>query len=239
MPKQWVIPDIHGCVRTLRALIEKLVIPAKDDTLYFLGDFVDRGPDSKGVLDYVMGLEDQGYNIVALKGNHEEFFVKAWEEEQQARGFLFLKKTNKSKAQWMPHGGREALESFGTTDLSKIPVHYIDWMRKLPLYHITGNFLLVHAGLNFNIEDPFQDTHSMLWIKDYRIIPSKIENRRLIHGHVPVSLDFIDIAVNSPGYPFVDLDNGCYMVNRPGYGNLPALELQSMELKVQPNLDMD
>ena len=83
MPKQWVIPDIHGCVRTLRALIEQLVIPAKDDTLYFLGDFVDRGPDSKGVLDYVMGLEDQGYNIVALKGNHEEFFVKAWEEEQQ------------------------------------------------------------------------------------------------------------------------------------------------------------
>lgn len=68
MPKQWVIPDIHGCVRTLRALIEQLVIPAKEDTLYFLGDFVDRGPDSKGVLDYVMGLKESGIQHCCPEG---------------------------------------------------------------------------------------------------------------------------------------------------------------------------
>lgn len=239
MPKQWVIPDIHGCFHSLKALIETQIIPSVDDQLLFLGDFVDRGPYSKEVLDYVMNLENLGYNIVALKGNHEDFFVKSWDEERNLKSFFFIKETNQSKSQWLKHGGKEALESFGTDNLAAIPEHYIEWMRKLPLYHETGNYILVHAGLNFSHDDPFRDEWAMLWVKDYKIVPSKIGNRRLIHGHVPVNLEFIDISINNPRYPFIDLDNGCYMANRPGYGNLVALELGSMELKVQPNLDMD
>lgn len=239
MPKHWVIPDIHGCYHSLKALIEDQIVPSDDDTLMFLGDFVDRGPHSKEVLDYVMGLEQQGYYIVAIKGNHEDFFIKAWDEERNRRSFLFLKQANQSKKQWLPHGGKETLDSFKTDDLSTIPEQYIEWMRKLPLYYETGNFVLVHAGLNFRNDDPFSDEWAMLWLKDYKIVPSKIGNRRLIHGHVPVNLEFIDISIRNPKYPFIDLDNGCYMTNRPGYGNLLALELHSMELKIQPNLDME
>ncbi len=77
MSKQWVIPDIHGCSRSLRALIEDQIVPSLDDQLLFLGDYVDRGPDSKGVIDYVIWLQARGYNTVTLKGNHEEFFVKS------------------------------------------------------------------------------------------------------------------------------------------------------------------
>ena len=239
MPKQWVIPDIHGCSRSLRALIEEQIVPSVGDQLLFLGDYVDRGPDSKGVLDYVIWLEARGYDVVALKGNHEEFFVKSWDEEQTLKKFLFFKQGNTSKNQWLKHGGKETLESFGTDDLAEIPEHYIEWMRKLKLYHETGKFVLVHAGLNFKIEDPFSDEWAMLWLKDYKIIPKKIGHRKLIHGHVPVNLEFIDISLKNPRQPFIDLDNGCYMINRPGYGNLVALELGSMELKIQPNLDME
>ena len=239
MAKKWVIPDIHGCVKSLRELIETQVVPSKEDTLFFLGDYVDRGPDSKGVLDYVMGLQESGYTVVPLKGNHEDFFVKSWEEERESGRFLFMRRHNKSRSQWLKHGGRETLQSFGTMDLLQIPEHYIKWMDELPLYHELEKFLLVHAGLNFEIDDPFQDTFSMLWVKDYRIIPEKIGYRQLIHGHVPMGLDYIYIAITQEGYPFIDLDNGCYMVNRPGYGNLLALELNSMELKIQPNIDME
>lgn len=239
MPKQWVIPDIHGCFRSLRSLVETHIVPAKDDRIFFLGDFVDRGPDSKGVLDYVMGLEAQGYNIVALKGNHEEFFVKAWDEEKTLKNFLFFKQANKAKLQWLKHGGVEAMESFAVEKMLNIPEHYIEWMRNLPLYHELDKFVLVHAGLNFDIPDPFQDTQTMLWVREFKVRSYKIGYRRVIHGHVPVSLDFIDLTVNSPGYPFIDLDNGCYMSNRSGFGNLLALELDSMELKVQPNIDME
>jgi len=239
MSKQWIIPDIHGCSRSLRSLIETLVVPAKDDWIYFLGDFVDRGPDSKGVLDYVIGLQDQGYNIVALKGNHEEFFVKSWDEEKELKSFLFFKQANKSKLQWLKHGGIEAMQSFDTENLLDVPVHYIDWMRNLPLYHELDKFVLVHAGLNFDIPDPFKDTQTMLWVREFKVRSYKIGYRRVIHGHVPVSLDFIDLTVNSESYPFIDLDNGCYMSNRSGFGNLLALELGTMQLKVQPNIDMD
>lgn len=239
MGKQWVISDIHGCLNTLRSLVETMVIPTKDDTLIFVGDYIDRGPDSKGVLDYVMDLQIQGFSVVALKGNHEEFMAKAYEEEQQLKSFLFFKKANKSKEMWLKYGGLEAMKSFRTTNLAEIPPFYIDWINQRPLYHQLDKFFIVHAGLNFDIPDPLQDTHAMTWVREYRIDPSKINNRRLIHGHVPVSLDFIYLTLNNGTYPFVDIDNGCYMVNKAGYGNLIALELNSMELKVQANVDFD
>ncbi|MHC1778311.1 MAG: metallophosphoesterase [Lentimicrobium sp.] len=239
MSKQWVIPDIHGCNRSLRSLIETQIVPSKDDRIFFLGDFVDRGPDSKGVLDYVMGLQQQGYLVVALKGNHEEFFVKAWDEEKEVKSFLVFRQINRSKQQWLKHGGVQAMESFGTDNLLAVPEHYIEWMRNLPLYHELDKFVLVHAGLNFEIEDPFSDEETMLWVREFKVRPHKIAFRRVIHGHVPVSLDFIDLTVKSAMYPFIDLDNGCYMNNRSGFGNLLGLELGSMDLKVQPNIDMD
>jgi serine/threonine protein phosphatase 1 len=239
MPKQWVIPDIHGCYLSLRTLVESQIVPSKDDRIFFLGDFVDRGPDSKGVLDYVIGLQEQGYNILALKGNHEDFFVKAWDEEKDLKSFLVFKQANKSKNQWLKHGGIEAMQSFGTDNLLSVPGHYIEWMRNLPLYHELDKFVLVHAGLNFEAENPYSDTHSMLWMREFKVRPHKIAFRRVIHGHVPVSLDFIDLTIKSGSYPFIDLDNGCYMSNRSGFGNLVALELGSMELKVQPNIDME
>ena len=57
MKKRWVIPDLHGCVNTLRTLIEEQIRPSRSDLLYFLGDYIDRGPDSKGLIDYIRNLQ--------------------------------------------------------------------------------------------------------------------------------------------------------------------------------------
>lgn len=238
MGKIWVVSDIHGCLASLRSLIENLVVPSKDDTICFVGDYIDRGPDSKGVIDYVKSLEEQGFPIVALMGNHEEFLIHSFEEEQHRKGMLFFKSTNKSKEMWAKHGGLECLKSFKVSAIKDIPLQYIDWVSQRPLTYEVDHFLIVHAGLNFELDNPMEDERAMLWIRDYKIDPAKINYRKLIHGHVPVSLDFIDLTINSGNFPFIDIDNGCYMKDKTGYGNLLALELNSMKLHVQPNLDM-
>jgi len=97
----------------------------------------------------------------------------------------------------------------------------------------------VHAGFNFSLEDPFTDKASMLWVKEFKVDIRKTGNRKVIHGHVPVSLDFIELQKNSKSFNFIDLDNGIYMPGKPGFGNLVALELTSKELRVQYNVDVE
>lgn len=235
MTKQWVIPDIHGCINTLKALIEELVKPDKSDCIYFLGDYIDRGPDSKGVIDYLRSMKSSGYDCRFLLGNHEDYFLKAHANEPPSKGFF--KKKNSYKKAWFQHGGKEAVKSFGIENLNDIPADYIEWMQNLEYYIETEDFVFVHAGLNFANDDPFEDKHAMLWFRDYEVIPEKIGFKKIIHGHVPVSLEFIDLNIKTPSYPFIDLDNGVYMKDQAGFGNLLALEINTMELKVQPNID--
>lgn len=237
MKKQWVIPDIHGCVKTLQALVEVLIQPSRQDELYFLGDYIDRGPGSKEVIDYIRVLQKDEYTITVLKGNHEEIFLELHAGEMRS-GNLFLHHfLNRKRMAWFSFGGQATLKSFGTRNLKEIPSEYIEWLKSLEYYVILDNFILVHAGLNFKIADPFEDKRSMLWIRDYEIKPEKIGNRRIIHGHVPVNLELINLAVHNSFYKFIDLDNGPYMEGKDGFGNLVALELNSMEIVIQNNLD--
>lgn len=237
MSKTWIFPDIHGYKKTLEKLFGQ-ILPSKDDKLIFLGDYIDRGPDSKGVIDFVRSLQDDGYNVVCLKGNHEEYFVEAYYESLEYKRNIFSKKPPKLKA-WLEHGGKEALESFGVKDLRKVPREYIDWVEQGELFFELDDFVVVHAGLNFNPDDPFEDKHAMLWIKEFDIIPEKIGHRKIIHGHTPVNHEFIAEMVETNRYDFIDLDNGIYMPQRQGYGNLMALELSEMKLIAQPNVEDD
>lgn len=239
MMRTWVIPDVHGCLLTLRSLVEELIELRKDDSLIFLGDIIDRGPSSKGVIDYIMKLQSDGINAKVLKGNHEEYMAKVFRDEQSKTGLrrmLGLKSV--SFKDWMLYGGVETMSSFTADNVLEIPEKYIEWIESLDLYMEWKHFLIVHAGFNFEKEDIFSDTQSMMWIRDYKIDPEKLGNRKIIHGHVPVTLDFIHQSLVSDTFQFIDLDNGVYMNDKPGYGNLLALELNSMELLVQPNLDI-
>jgi len=94
--KRYVIADIHGCYKTLRYLVEEMISPSKSDYLFFLGDYIDRGPNSSGVIDYVIDLIDNGYKVFPLRGNHEENLLKAYEEYDSDTFSFFVKKINKS-----------------------------------------------------------------------------------------------------------------------------------------------
>ena len=237
MRKRWVIPDIHGCARTLQALVEDLIRPARYDELYFLGDYIDRGPDSKNVIDYIRKLQTEKYNITALKGNHEQVLLDLYNSEIKSKFVWFHNLLNRKRMAWFSFGGKATLKSFGVKNLSDIPDDYIEWMKGLEYFVTLENFILVHAGLNFRKEDPFEDKYAMLWIRDYEIKPDKIGNRRIIHGHVPVNLELINLSIHNSYYKFIDLDNGPYMNEKDGFGNLVALELDSQEIVIQNNLD--
>lgn len=238
--KKWVIPDLHGCLKTLRVLIEEKIRPSKTDQLYFLGDYIDRGPDPKGVIDYVRNLEVKGFQVFPLKGNHEEYLLLAYEKDKElSKQFFLFRKKNMLFQEWLKHGGRDTMKSFGAKRISEIPAKYIDWMKDLPYFVKVDDFIIVHAGFNFERKDPFEDLHSMLWIRGFNVIPEKINNLKLIHGHVPVSLDFIQNAVINKEMKFIPLDNGCYLPGKSGLGNLTALELNSMDLVIQPNIEQD
>lgn len=236
--RTWVIPDVHGCLITLRTLIEDLIVLRQDDALIFLGDIIDRGPDSKGVIDYILKLETDGINISVIKGNHEDYLSTVYHQDQSKTGLMkMLGFKSASQKEWMKHGGKETLKSFNVKNTTEIPLKYIDWIESLDYYLKWKNYLIVHAGFNFKTNDIFSDTHAMMWVRDYKIDPEKLGDFKIIHGHVPVKLDFIYQSITSNTYQFIDLDNGVYLSDQPGYGNLLALELNSMELLVQPNLD--
>jgi serine/threonine protein phosphatase 1 len=238
MIKQWVIPDIHGNSKTLKALIEEQLKPSRQDIIYFLGDYIDRGPDSKGVIDYIMKLRRNDYNIRMLRGNHEDYLIRTYDNETVRKNILGISFQNNLRKEWFKYGGKETLKSFGVTDVHQIPKEYIEWMRELEYYIALDSFLLVHAGFNFNLEDPFSDFPSMMWVKEFTVDPKKAGYRKVIHGHVPVSLDFIELLRTSKTFNFIDLDNGIYMPEKTGFGNLVALEINAMELYVQVNLDV-
>jgi len=239
MPKRWVIPDVHGYVNTLKSLVGEIIRPLRSDALYFLGDYVDRGPDSKGVIDFIRSLEKDKYNVTALKGNHEDFMVDLYEAEIKSRNAWWHNFANRKHKSWLEVGGKPTLASFGVSHVKQVPYEYIEWMKNLSYYVELDEFVLVHAGLNFKNEDPFEDKRSMLWLRDYPIIPEKIGGRRIIHGHVPVNMELITLAVKNRFYKFIDLDNGPYITGREGFGNMVALELNSMEMVIQYNMDMD
>jgi len=239
MPKRWVIPDIHGCSKTLKALFEYYINPTKDDELYFLGDYIDRGPDSKGVIDFIMNLAGEGFKIHLIQGNHEETCVKASLEERELISFLGIRSRNTTKAAWKSYGGKDTMKSFGIKDLCDMPQKYIEWMDNQPTHLMLEDFILVHAGLNFNEDNPLDDEHAMLWTREFSVQPELIDNKTIIHGHVPVSLETIfQLRDRHKQLHYIDLDNGIYMTGREGFGNLVALELNSMELYTQYNLDM-
>lgn len=236
--RTWVIPDVHGCLVTLRALVEDLIELRKSDTLIFLGDVIDRGPASKGVIDYIMKLGESGIKTSVIKGNHEDYMAKVYRDELARTGLRkMLGIRSVSYKEWMMYGGEDTLQSFDVVNVTEIPVKYIEWIEALDFYLKWGNFLIVHAGFNFELDNIFSDTQSMMWIREYKIDPEKLGNHKIIHGHVPVTLDFIYQSIVSNSFHFIDLDNGVYLTDKPGYGNLLALELNTMELLVQPNLD--
>ena len=236
MSQSWIIPDIHGCAKTLKVLLEYQLKITKNDHLYFLGDYIDRGPDGKGVIDYLMHLQQEEYNVHFLKGNHEDMCVKAFEADKKKK--LFGGKHIEQK-EWEAVGAKKTLESFGVKHPREIPQLYIDWMNACLPYIELDEYIIVHAGMNFKIDNPFEDERSMMWTRKFKVDFNKSHGKKIIHGHIPVDYSFIDLVVRNPkGYDFIALDNGVFETNKPGKGNLMAFNPDDNTLIAQSNLDM-
>lgn len=232
MKNRWVVPDIHGCLETLKALVEERIGLSKTDAIYFLGDYIDRGPNGKGVIDYIMSLQENGYEVHCLKGNHEDYCVKSWMAGQKRR--LFRSGIEKD---WLKNGAKQTLKSFGVRRARDIDKKYIDWMMNAEYYIELEDYILVHAGLNFNLNNPFEDTSSMMWVRDFKVDRNKVGGKKVIHGHVPVEMSLVNLFINTEGYDFLPLDNGIYY-KKDGYGNLLAYNIDTKEFIIQHNIDI-
>jgi serine/threonine protein phosphatase 1 len=136
---------------------------------------------------------------------------------------------------WTANGGQSTLESFQADGPGDIPHLYREFMGSLPLYIQLDDFIIVHAGLNFETPDPFDDSGAMLWTRSPRVDRQRIGGRRLICGHTPVTLGRLEASLNSSK---IMLDNGCVFFGRPGMGSLAALELETMVIHRQECIDL-
>ena len=206
-----VFGDIHGCAEALDALID-VIDPVKDDRLIMLGDYVDRGPDSRTVIQQLLSLGAR-CQLVPLLGNHEIMLLRALESMEQ---LIF----------WLGYGGQQTVDSYGG-DPHQIPREHIDFMRGCLPHFETDTHIFVHA--NYQHDQPLdeQPEEKLLWSHlNQSVPPPHYSGKKAFVGHTPqVSGDILDL-----GY-LVCIDTCCY-----GGGWLTAVDVDSGELW-QANLD--
>lgn len=222
MNRTFVIGDIHGCYNTFCELIYNKCKITKEDEIYLLGDYIDRGPYSKEVVDEILTLIRNGYNIKPLLGNHEYMLIGAIDSIEMFE-------------LWYLNGCKSTLRSFKINHPNQFSQEYLHFYKNLKYYYLLENYVIVHGGLNFNIDNPFEDLESMLWERNKSADLSKTGGRKLVVGHTPKKLNEIKESLRKD---IIHLDGGCvYFGKYAGLGNLVALELNSFELFIQQNID--
>lgn len=213
------IGDIHGCLKSLKALWDKLE-PHSDATHIFIGDYIDRGPDSKGVVDFLLSKQHER-ECVFLRGNHEQMLLKAMEEGNSYN--------------WLINGGKTTLDSYGEdADLSNIPDEHMEFYRQTLPYYETEDYFFVHAGvppfktIEASKNDP-EDLHFFLWGRDHLNAFETPWEKVVVFGHTPRP------------YPIkkkkmIGIDTGC-VYDKIGYGKLTSVLLPDMIFIQQVSLD--
>ncbi len=168
------IGDIHGCLTALKTLLE-FVAPTADDRIIALGDYVDRGPDSRGVLDFLIALHAGG-QLVALRGNHDEMMADA---RIRPVGDWTL---------WLACGGRETLQSYGVSDpvlsdLKEVPESHWTFLERDCLdWYETETHFFVHANAYSDLPLDDQPRAMLLWEALY--VPCRhVSGKVMVCGH--------------------------------------------------------
>jgi len=215
------IGDVHGCSKTFAKLLFETLRILPSDEIYCLGDYIDRGHDSKGAIDLILELRANGFQIHTLRGNHEQMMMDSMMDEES----LMI---------WLKMGGDRTLESFGINFYHQLSPHYIKFFNETKHFIKSGNFIFVHAGLNFQRPDIFEDTNAMLWIRDFKIDKNKLGDNLIIHGHNPRTLEFI---LSQQILNAVNIDGGCVFKDHGSYGFLVALDLTERKFIVEKNCE--
>jgi serine/threonine protein phosphatase 1 len=200
MPRTIAIGDIHGCSDVLVSLLE-VISPQSDDTIICLGDYVDRGIDSKGVLDMLIELK-QRCRLIPILGNHDEMMLKSKNSRSAFRA-------------WMEFGGITTLDSYGDSgQIGLVPDEHFEFLDScVPIFEIETHFF-VHA--NYAPEKPLdqQTEYSLRWLSLRDSIPGPhMSGKIAVLGHTPQS----EVLVLGQ---LICLDTGCGC-----NGKLTALEI--------------
>ncbi|MBI3141309.1 MAG: serine/threonine protein phosphatase [Bacteroidetes bacterium] len=235
----WVIGDIHGYVNTFKSLVQKIA-PGPDDRVILLGDLVDRGPDVKGVLDAIIQYRQEGIDMPSLRGNHDDLMYKSWASSKGRKGLFQKLRPNEAHKGWERMGGKSTLMSFGAGKVTQIGEEYFRLIEEMYHYLEDDDFLYVHAGFDFKRENPFENVEDMMWIRDFQVDFDKSGGRKVVHGHTPLDIEFIqDVVAHPERDRFIALDNGISFVNMPNKGRLLAYETKSGRLVIQGKQDPD
>jgi serine/threonine protein phosphatase 1 len=221
----YAIGDIHGRLDLLRQLNRQIVDDAAIDpvprnVVVYLGDFVDRGSESSGVIDCLLDEALPGFETVHLRGNHEDSML-------QFLGDILIGPA------WLSYGGAQTLESYGITrprsdrDLIRaqgelrqvLPERHRAFLRRLKLTHVEGGYLFVHAGIRPGVPLERQAPQDMLWIRDEFLLSTTDFGKVVVHGHTIT--DEPDVQPNRIG-----IDTGAFATNR-----LTCLVLQGSEMR--------
>lgn len=210
----FAIGDVHGCVDELTVLL-RAIAPGPGDKLIFLGDYVDRGPSPRRVIDLLLELRDsRRCDTVFLRGNHEDMFLDyLGEEGSHGEVFLF----NGGKATLASYGMAPQLRGAGAC--GRMPPAHLEFLRGLDLWHLHEPFLFVHAGISPLRRLDQQQKEDLLWIREEFIRNRHPLTHTVVFGHTPQR----EVLWNLPFK--VGLDTGCV------YGNkLSCLDFTSRSL---------
>ena len=171
----YVIPDIHGRDDLLSRALADISAHRRGDggVIVMIGDYVDKGPHSREVVERLRG-GIAGWNLVALKGNHDAMMVQAL-RDQGLRDPAKL-------AAWMEKGGDAALASYGG-DPSAVPEAHIAWLDRLPLMHVDAHRVYVHAGVDPELPLTQQSEATLLWKRYPKGYGAGFGARHVGHGH--------------------------------------------------------
>ncbi|MDJ0608693.1 MAG: metallophosphoesterase family protein [Kiloniellales bacterium] len=182
----YAIGDIHGRSDLLRALHQKILADADASRatrrlVVYLGDYIDRGSDSRGVIDLLIEGPPPGFAAVYLIGNHEEFLLRSLEDESAIRP-------------WLMNGGQETCLSYGI-DLrwgrlqeqltAEIPAAHRSFFERLSYSHSEGDYFFAHAGIRPGVPLDEQQPQDLLWIREPFLSSEADHGKVVVHGHTP------------------------------------------------------
>jgi serine/threonine protein phosphatase 1 len=189
----YAIGDIHGRLDLLDRLLDKIINHAKntnglDKQLIFLGDYIDRGPDSKGVIDRIVGLKWPRWKLVALRGNHDqmvlEFFnnpdvYQAWREfgaDETIMSYQVRPPSHVSPSEYarVAHDLKE-----------KLPPSHLNFIQESAYSHFSGDYMFVHAGIRPSIPLNEQTPDDLMWIREDFLRSKRRLDKVIVHGHTP------------------------------------------------------
>ncbi len=197
-PSKYVFTDIHGQAKQLETILKKINLQS-DDELIFLGDYIDRGPNSKEVIDLLLEIQSK-YKSTFLIGNHEQMLLSYLEGIDNPLRNSFLK-----------NGGKATLDSYRDEQNNlKIPINHVNFFYSLETTHQDNDFFYVHAGVPnlplYEIANEDKYKNDFLWIRSPFLFSDFIWEKKIIHGHTPMKT--VDLQRNRIG-----LDTGACFGN--------------------------